>query len=92
MPFRAYLRKRSDRLLWVDSGSSPLFELNALNASGHGHGFLTLVINGTSLPSLGYDGSDDVCFNAWIADLVAIDEEFAARMSETYVLDKRELG
>jgi len=58
----------------------------------HIHGYLSINIADKQLPSLGFFGEDDVCFNTWIAELNAIVFCFSKSYQVNYLFDEGEQG
>jgi hypothetical protein len=68
----------------------PLSELS--RGAKHVHGELVIRFDGKTLPSLGYIGDDDVCFNTWLQELQSVQDELAKTHEGTYVFDEGEQG
>ena len=80
--------------LWTYSGTNDRLPLSQLpdRLGEHVHGELQVLVNGRRLPSLGYFGVDDVCFNEWVHELHTVRELLEAGTSAVYVYDEGEQG
>jgi hypothetical protein len=58
----------------------------------HVHGELAIRFGDKPLPYLGYLGSDDVCFNTWLQELMSVHDALCERDYSTYVFDEGEQG
>jgi hypothetical protein len=68
----------------------PLAELG--RGAGHIHGRLEVVIDGRSLPRMGFWGPSDVCFNPWVEELRRVVSQLGPSESATYLFDEGEQG
>jgi hypothetical protein len=72
--------------------ASERLPLSALTVDDHIHGGLRLMIGGRLVPSLGYFGPDDVCFNTWLEELWSASHAFESSANARYVFDEGEQG
>lgn len=66
--------------------------LSALTLDAHIHGGLRIQLGKRLVPSLGYFGPDDVCFNTWLEEFSSIARAFEAATDMRYVFDEGEQG
>ena len=62
------------------------------NGRDHIHGRLEILVNGRALPSLGFWGPTDVCFNEWFRELLAAAATLKSSDSCEYIYDEGEQG
>jgi hypothetical protein len=72
-----------------DDGRLPLA---ALTPDGHIHGGLRIEIGGRLVPSLGFFGPDDVCFNEWLKQLWQVAQAFHSAERGEHTFDEGEQG
>jgi len=68
----------------------PISDLDA-DENSHIHGRLAIVIDGREVPRLGFFGSDDVCLNTWVPELLGLRAHLGAADGR-YVFDEGEQG
>lgn len=73
-------------------GDGKQLPLAELKRGDHLHGGLRIELGGRLVPGLGHFGPDDVCFDAWLAELQAVAQAFQASGSGQYVFDEGEQG
>ena len=75
-----------------DDSSVHLPLVSLAHSAGHIHGLLKLEVAGRALPHMGFFGSDDVCFNTWVEELLHVVRELGTRETGSYVFDEGEQG
>ena len=80
--------------LWTyGDGSNERIPVGRLTDPGeHVHGDLRIAIRGQLLPSLGFFGPDDVCFNGWAHELHALGRLLAGDEDFVHLYDDGEQG
>ena len=73
-----------------DIGRASLSEL--AGPGEHIHGRLEILVQGRCLPSLGFFGSDDVCFNEWARELRDLSSTINTDGQATHIYDEGEQG
>ncbi|MGF1664841.1 MAG: hypothetical protein ACFCVC_01060 [Acidimicrobiia bacterium] len=66
--------------------------LSELTGSEDIHGVLDIVVQGRSLPPLGYWGMDDACFADWVTELPAMVRELGTSMNGRFSHDPGDQG
>jgi hypothetical protein len=66
--------------------------LSQLNPDEHIHGGLRIEIGGRLVPSLGYFGPDDVCFDTWLEELWLAAQALESSEHGRHVFDECEQG
>ena len=81
--------------LWTyaaDASDERLALTRLSDENTHVHGLLQIVVGGNVLPSLGFFGPDDVCFNTWVHELAVVSRTVATSDLAAHVFDEGEQG
>jgi len=73
-------------------GGGERLPLAGLTRDAHIHGGLRLEVGGRLVPSLGYFGPDDVCFNTWLEEFWSAALAFESADEASYTFDEEEQG
>ena len=90
------MNERPSIRIWFENLATQLADellpLSALTSEGHIHGGLRLQFWERFVPSLGYSGPDDVCFNTWLEELWSAAQTFKSSTNGRFVFDEGEQG
>jgi hypothetical protein len=77
----------------LPEGGSERLPLTSLRSpDAHIHGELLIMVDGKSLPQLGYFGPRDVCVGAWVRELTEAQRVLATGDESRHVFDEGEQG